>query len=161
MKKLVLQIIIRQWDKSQLSEQHTQARKALPDRYLLSSSALAIAEGQVLLDQQGNDLSGNRIGYQLTEDNAFLIDRFRFDLDCQTVEFKSTLQANEPPKLLATLDDDWIQCQYEWRYRVDEGGFIYWRYENMILNACFAETVHPTVFTSSAVKQIFDHLLSS
>lgn len=45
MHKLVLQIIIRQWDKSQLSEQHKQPREDLPDQYPLSSALLLYLMG--------------------------------------------------------------------------------------------------------------------
>ena len=158
MKKLVLQIIIRQWDKSQLSEQHIEERQALPGRYPISSSAQMLFDGRVLLDQQGDDVMGNRIRFQLVE-NAVLIDRFRFDLDVQTVEFKARLQVDEQPKLLATLNNGWMQFQYQWRYRVEQGGFIYWLYENLIINACFVEKNEVTIFMNSTPNQRFFHLL--
>ena len=52
MKKLILQTILGQWDKSELTEQHQQARQALPDRYVISRSAINLADNRVLLDQQ-------------------------------------------------------------------------------------------------------------
>ena len=159
MKKLVLQIIIRQWDKSQLSEQHIEERQALPGRYPISSSAQMLFDGRVLLDQQGDDVMGNRIRFQLVE-NAVLIDRFRFDLDVQTVEFKARLQVDEQPKLLATLNNGWMQFQYQWRYRVEQGGFIYWLYEKVIVNVCFTEINEPDIFVDSSPSQCFNFLLT-
>lgn len=161
MKKLVLQIIIRQWDKSQLSEPHIQARQALPDRYSIAPSALALFENRVLLDHHGDDVAGNRIRYQFTDDNFLLIDRFRFDLNEQTVEFKPVLQADEPPILLTTVKEGWIQCQYQWRYRIEEGGFIYWLYENVIVNACFLTEIESTVFITAPPEQFLDNLLAN
>lgn len=160
MQKLVLQMVIRQWDKSQLSDQHKQARQALPDRYPISTSAVALSGNRVLLDQYGDELSGNRIRYQLTNDNSFLIDRFRFDLNTQTVEFKPKLRADEPPLLLTTINEGWIQCHYQWRYRVEEGGFIFWLYENVILNASFVEAIDAAVFMSSPPEQRFETMLA-
>lgn len=161
MHKLFLQIIVRQWDKSKLSEQHKQARENLPDRYPLSSSAFALSDGQIMLDQHGDDVSGNRIRYQLTDDDCFLIDRFRFDLKAKTVEFKPRLQADELPILLTTVKEDWIQCQYQWRYRVEEGGFIYWLYENVIINISFLNEMDANVFIDKPPQQRFENLLAN
>lgn len=159
MKKLVLQFIIHQWDKSQLTEHHEQQRQALPDRYPIGNEALALFDDRVLLEQFGDDVSGNRLQYQLL-DNHLLIDRFRFDLQAQTVEFKRRLQADEPPILLTSLDEGWIQCQYQWRYRMDEGGYIYWLYENVIVNVCFTEKNDPGVFVNSEPTEHFTSLLN-
>ena len=159
MKKLVLQFVIQQWDKSQLTEHHENLRQALPDRYHLSNEVSALVDDRVLLEQFGDDVSGNRLQYQLLDDQL-LIDRFRFDLVAQTVEFKPRLQADEPPILLTSLKEGWIQCQYQWRYRMDEGGYIYWLYENVVVNVCFAEQLGPGVFVNSSPTQRFTSLLS-
>ncbi|MDO8828345.1 hypothetical protein [Methylophaga sp.] len=161
MYKLVFQIIIRQWDKSQLSEQHQQSRADLPDRYPISSSAFVLSYGKILLDQHGDDVSGNRVRHQLTGAEFLLIDRFRIDLNAKTVEFKPRLQADEPPILLSKLGDGWIQCQYQWRYRIEEGGFVYWLYENVIVNICFLEEMDASVFMVEPPRQRFENLLSS
>lgn len=159
MKKLVLQFIINQWDKSQLTEHHENLRQALPDRYPIGNEVLVLFDSQVLLEQFGDDVSGNRLQYQLLDDEL-LIDRFRFDLVAQTVEFKPRLQADEPPILLTSLKEGWIQCQYQWRYRMDEGGYIYWLYENVVVNVCFAEQLDPGVFVNSSPTQRFTSLLT-
>ena len=159
MKKLVLQFVIQQWDKSQLTENHEQQRHALPDRYPIGNEVLVLFDSQVLLEQFGDDVSGNRLQYQLLDDQLF-IDRFRFDLQTQTVEFKRQLKADEPPILLTSLKDGWIQCQYKWRYRMDEGGYIYWLYENVVVNVCFAEQLDPGVFVNSSPTQRFTSLLT-
>lgn len=159
MKKLVLQFIIHQWDKSQLTEHHEQQRQALPDRYPIGNEALALFDDRVLLEQFGDDVSGNRLQYQLL-DNHLLIDRFRFDLQTQTVEFKRRLKADEPPISVTSIEAGWIQCQYKWRYRIDEGGYIYWLYENVIVNICFAEKCDTGVFVSSEPTEHFTSLLN-
>jgi len=159
MQKLVVQIIIFQWDKSQLSDAHKKARAGLPDRYPLKSSSSVLSNKQILLDKHGDDISGNRIRYQLTDD-YFLIDRYRVGLKAKKVEFKPRLQADEPPILLTSLEEGWVQCQYQWRYRMDEGGYIYWLYENVIVNVCFAEKNDPGVFVNSPPAQRFTTLLT-
>lgn len=158
---LVLQIIIRQWDKSQLSEKHKQLRKDLPKRYPISSSVSALSDGQIMLDQHGDDVTGNRIRYQLIDENSFLIDRLRIDLKTKTVEFKSRLQVDELPILLTTINGGWIQCQYQWRYRVEEGGFIYWLYENVIINISFIDEIDANVFIDKPPQQLFENLLAN
>ena len=159
MKKLVIQFIIHQWDKSQLTEHHERLRQALPDRYPIGNEVLALFDDRVLLDQFGDDVSGNRLQYQLL-DNHLLIDRFRFDLQTKTVEFKRRLQADEPPILLTSLEKGWVQCKYQWRYRMDEGGYIYWLYENVIVNVCFAEKSDPGIFVNSEPTEHFTYLLN-
>ena len=161
MQKLILQIIIRQWDKSQLSEKHKQLRKDLPERYPISSSASVISDGQIMLDQHGDDVTGNRIRYQLIDENSFLIDRLRINLISKTVEFKSRLHADEPPMQLTTINGGWIQCQYQWRYRVEEGGFIYWLYEKVIINISFLNEMDINVFIDKPPQQIFENLLAN
>lgn len=158
MKKLILQIIIRQWDKSQLSEQHKKAREDLPDRYPLNPSGFILQEEQITLDQQGDDISGNRIRYQVTDD-YFLIDRFRIDLKAKTVEFKPRLQADEPPIFLTKIDKGWVKFEYQWRYRVEEGGFIYWLYEKVVVNICFLNEFDSNVFIDKPAQQCFENLL--
>lgn len=159
MKKLVLQFIIHQWDKSQFTEHHEQQRQELPDSYPIGNEALALFDDRVLLEQFGDDVSGNRLQYQLL-DNYLLIDRFRLDLQTQTVEFKRRLKADEPPISLTSIDAGWIQCQYKWRYRIDEGGYIYWLYEKVIVNVCFTEINEPGVFVDSSPSQCFNFLLT-
>lgn len=159
MKKLIIQIILRQWDKSQLSAAHQQARQALPDRYPVSASARPLAGGEVILDQQGDDLTGNRIRFQLTSDQAFLVDRFRIDLKARTVEFKSRLTTDELPVLLTTVNDGWIQCRYQWRYRVEHDEQIFWLYEEIIVNMGFATDLEPNIFMSQPPEHSFDNLM--
>ena len=158
MKKLIIQIILRQWDKSQLSAEHQQVRCAFPDRFPVNPSA-RVLEGRVILDQHGDDLTGDRIRFQLTSDQAFLVDRFRIDLKARTVEFKSRLTADELPVLLTTVNDGWIQCRYQWRYRVEHDEQIFWLYEEVIVNMGFATDLEPNIFMSQPPEHSFDNLM--
>lgn len=157
MNKLILQMIIRQWDKSQRSAQDMLARNALPDRYPISlSTAKSLFNDSVIIDQHGDDLLANRLNYQRV-DNYLLMDRFRFDLINQTVEFKAKLTSNELPVQLAKIADGWQQYQYQWRYRVEESGYIYWLYENITLNAGFtADFDHQYFIATAPQKSFFD-----
>lgn len=144
MHKLIVQTVIRQWDKSQLSAADIQARQALADRYPVNlPPAVALFDDQVILDQQGDDVMGNRIRYQLTDARLFMIDRCCFSLQTQTLMIK---QSSERQPVQLSMADGWVQCHYQWRYKVFEGGFYYWLYEAVTLNACFTQRVEEDVF---------------
>ncbi|WP_430009355.1 hypothetical protein [Methylophaga lonarensis] len=159
-KQLVLQITLQQWDKSQQSAEHEAARQQQPNRHSIEAdNVTALFDGRLLLDQHGDSHTGNRIRYQLLDDRFLLIDRFRFDLQTQTVEFKAKLESNVEPLLLATLEQGWIQCSYQWRYRVEESEFIFWRYETVTVNAAFVEQLHSQLFLHSPPIQSFANLV--
>lgn len=159
MNKLILQVIIRQWDKSQRSEQDAQARNALPNRYPVKiPPAKSLFENRVIIDQHGDDLMGNRLQYQLV-DNQLLIDRFRFDLNSQTIEFKDQLKAGTTPIKLSKIANGWQQFHYQWRYRVEHNKQIFWLYESVILNATYSEGFDEALFVKSSPGQQFENLL--
>ncbi len=160
MKQLILQIILRQWDKSQRSEQDTQARNALSNCYpVIIPPAKTLFDDQVIIDQHGDNLLANRLQYQLL-DNDLLIDRFRFNLTARTVEFKTKLTAEAAPVQLTKLTDGWQQFQYHWRYRVEYNEQIFWLYETVILNAACSEDYDETVFVKSSPINQFNNLLN-
>lgn len=156
MRKLVVQTIIRQWDKSQLSAADRQARQALADRYPVTlPPALALSDGEVILDQHGDDVMGNRIRYQLTDAGQFLVDRYCFSLQQQT------LTSKQLPESVPLSMSGWVQCHYQWRYKVFEGGFYYWLYEAVTLNACFTEHVTEDMFLQTEPVRRFTHSLEN
>lgn len=158
MKQLILQVIIRQWDKSQMTGQAAQVRKALPKRYPVNiPPAKSLFEDRVIIDQHGDDLLGNRLQYQLV-DNFLLIDRFRFDLTTQTVEFKSKLTADVEPVQLTKITEGWQQFQYQWRYRVAHQEQIFWLYESVFLNACYSNYFNEKCFVRNFPEQQFNNL---
>lgn len=165
MTTLVLQFVIKQWDKGQQTEAHLQALRGLADRYPVNSPpAISLYNGRILLDQQGDDRMANRLQYQLDHSHALLIDRFRFCLKTRTVEFKQRLQPSATPILLTQLESDagWVQFHYEWRYRVNEGGFIYWLYEAITVNAFNSDSgvVPADCFFQTSPKQCFKQLMN-
>jgi hypothetical protein len=63
--------------------------------------------------------------------------------------------SGQEPELVTTMEDGWIQCQYEWRYRVDDGA-IYWLYEQFTLNARFVDSLSEDVFMDSEPAFFFN-----
>lgn len=156
MSTLVIQTITRQWDKSQRTAEHSEARQQLPDCYSVNKAdAKRLFSGRVVLDQHGDDTLGDRIQYELFDGDKFIIDCFGFDLENKEVAYFPPEDSGREPELVTTMDNGWIQCQYEWRYRVDEGGFIYWLYEQFTLNARFVESLSDDVFIESAPAFFF------
>ncbi|KKM81058.1 hypothetical protein LCGC14_1333610 [marine sediment metagenome] len=162
MSVLVLQFIIKQWDKGETSESDVTRRQSIPDRYPLNlSTAESLFNGQVILDRHGYDRMGNKLPYMLTEDGYLLIDKFRICLNKGTVEYNADMSASTQARHIATLNNDSFQCRYDWRYRVEEGGYIYWLYEEVIMNVCVTDDVTEEIFTDRSIKQTFtDYRLS-
>jgi len=157
MSMLVIQTITRQWDKSQRTAEHIAARKELPDCYSVSSAAAkSLFSGKVVLDSRGDDTLGDRIQYELFDGDKFIIDRFGFDLENKEVAYFPPEDSGQEPELITTMDDGWIQCRYEWRYRVDEGGYIFWLYEQFTVNARFVDSLSEDVFMTSEPESVFN-----
>ena len=53
------------------------------------------------------------------------------------------------------LDNNWIQCQYDWRYSVYEGGFYYWLYEEITVNVISTSTLNENVFLNANPAIVF------
>jgi len=87
-----------------------------------------------------------------------MIDRFCFCLDTRVLNIKQR-QEDEPARLL--MNSGWVQCHYQWRYKVFEGGFYYWLYEAVTLNACFTQCVDEYVFLKTEPVRRFVLFLES
>lgn len=153
MSTFVLQIIIKQWDKSQRSDQHNADRAAQSDRQALArETAFYAFDKRCVIDQQGDDLMGSRIKYSQIDDNTVKIDRFNISLADKTLEYSSQTDGESEAHSLGSLDDSFIQCKYEWRYKVYEGGLYYWLYEEVILNAINVVSLEQDVFLKKEPK---------
>lgn len=143
-----------------MTGQAAQAREAMPNRYSVKTPpAKSLFEDRVIIDQQGDDLLCNRLQYQLV-DNFLLIDRFRFDLTTQTVEFKSKLIADVEPVQLTKITEGWQQFQYQWRHRVEHKGQIFWLYESVFLNVVYSNDFDENIFVNNLPSQRHDNLLN-
>lgn len=152
---LIVQVVLKQWDKGQRSAEDVSARAAMPVRYAVTSpDAQYLFDHKVVIDQHGDNIMKNRLRYELTDDNKFIIDRFGFDLHSQDVVHFPQPDSMLPPSHIANLSQGWIQCHYEWRYKVFEGGFYYWLYEQLTLNAASVDDLVEDVFTGSEPAKV-------
>jgi hypothetical protein len=147
---LVLQIIIKQWDKSQRTKEHIEQRAEIPKQYpIISPPAFYVFNNQCVIDQHGDDLLGERVSYSQGDDGKIKFDRFQVCLDSKMLEYMGEPESGDDHKIIGSLDNQWIQCQYDWRYSVYEGGFYYWLYEEVSLNLISVSTLDENVFLNA------------
>ena len=145
---LVLQIIIKQWDKGQRTKEHIEQRAKIPEQYpIVSPPAFYVFNNQCVIDQHGDDLLGDRVSYSQGDNGKIKFDRFQVCLDSKVLEYLG--ESGNDHREIGSLDNQWIQCQYDWRYSVYEGGFYYWLYEEISLNLISISTLDENVFLNS------------
>lgn len=158
MSVLVLQIIIKQWDKSQRSEAHKKMRANIPDRYpLIFPPALYVFGSHCVLDQHGDDIQGSRIKYFKDAEGKIKLDRFQITAD-NTIEYYGS-QEKQVPRRIASLNNQWIQCKYNCRYSIFESDMYYWLYEEITLNAVCLNTVNENLFLNAEPDIIYEDLI--
>ncbi len=144
---LVLQIIIKQWDKSQRTAMHIEERAKIPDQYqILFPPAMYVFEKQCIIDQRGDDLLGNRLHYSQLHNGAIQLDRFQINMSKLSLHYQAQPDSSNESTLVGSIDNRWLQCKYDWRYGIDEGGFYYWLYEEVTLNAICVDILSEDIF---------------
>jgi len=155
MSLLVVQMVIKQWDKSQRTQKHIEERAMIAKQYPITfPPAFYTFDKQCVIDQHGDDLLGDRLRYYQPNKDTIEIDRFRVSLSNKTLEYIGKPDSNEASRKLGSIDNDWIQCQYDWRYSIYEGGFYYWLYEEVTLNAIYVDSLDDKLFMESKPKVI-------
>ena len=144
---LVLQIVIKQWDKSQQTETHVLDRAKIPDRYpVIIPPAFYACNGESVIDKHGDDLQGCRVKYSQSADGKIRFDRFQVCPEGKVLEYFGTTDPDEAPGIIGSLNNSWIQCKYNWRYGVFESNMCYWLYEEVTLNAICTNELNEEVF---------------
>lgn len=153
----VIQVIIKQWDKSQRTPSHVEERAKIPEHYpILFPPASYLFNEQCVIDQHGDDLLGNRIRCLQPSDDIIQFDRFQISLSNKQLDYMSKASSESAARTLGSVDNAWIQCNYNWRYGVDEGGFYYWLYEQLIVNVMCVESITETLFMDSKPAIVVD-----
>ncbi len=148
MSVLVLQIIIKQWDKSQRTAEHVKLRANIPDKYpLIFPPAAYIFDQNCVIDQQGDDIQGSRVKYFKDSEGQIKFDRFQIDGD-NILEY-SGVQSRQVPLRIGSLNNQWIQCKYNCRYSIFESELFYWLYEEVTLNAICVNKLNENLFTQA------------
>jgi hypothetical protein len=153
---LVLQIIIKQWDKSQRTEACVEQRAGIPGQYLIDfPPAFYAFNKQCVIDQHGDDVLGNRVTYSQGDDGKINFDRFQISLNSKVLEYTGKSGSKKGLRTIGSLDNKWMQCKYDWRYSVYEGGFYYWLYEAVTLNVISISKLNESVFLDSDPTIVF------
>ncbi|MEY3807342.1 MAG: hypothetical protein RI893_318 [Pseudomonadota bacterium] len=154
---LILQIIITQWDKSQITQADILQRAAIPDSYpIVFSSAFYDSNNQLIIDQHGDNRQKGRIKYAQLADRKIKFDRFLLNLDKQTLAYAGAAKSNWPINVVGNLRNQWLQCKYIDRYSVFEGGFYYWLYEQVTLNAICLDEFDENIFINTQPELVFE-----
>jgi hypothetical protein len=164
MSQLIFQVIIKQWDKSQRTPSHVSAREAMPIRCTIAAEpAYYVLNKVCIIDQHGDDIPTSifktgRIKTAVLQDGRIRFDRFQVcgDIEGDVLEY---LAKGKKPEIIGPLNMGWIQCQYNWRYGVEEGGHNYWMYEEVTLNAVCADKLDVDYFLKTEPRIVFEDLL--
>lgn len=154
---LVLQIVIKQWDKSQRTAAHVLARASIPDRYpIIFPPAFYDFNKQCVIDQHGDDIQGGRLKYAQLADGKIQFDRFQLGLEDNLIAYLGATQPDKAFRVIGSLDNQWIQCKYTDRYAVFESDFFYWLYEEVTLNAMCISEFNERVFMDTEPAPVFE-----
>ena len=149
MSLLILQIVIKQWDKSQRTETHESRRATILDQYpIIFPPAFYVFDKHCVLDQHGDDIQGGRLKYAKVADQTIKFDRFQISLDDKVIAYDGA-KSCKTPRIIGSLDNQWIQCKYNRRYSIFESDRYYWLYEEVTVNAISLSTLNETVFLSA------------
>ncbi|MEY3785913.1 MAG: hypothetical protein RLZ75_118 [Pseudomonadota bacterium] len=154
---LILQIIITQWDKSQITKTDILQRAAIPDSYpIVFPSAFYDFNKKCIIDQHGDNRQKGRIKYIRLAEGKIKFDRFLLNLDEQTLAYVGAVKSNQPLNVVGNVYNQWLQCKYTDRYSVFEGGFYYWLYEQVTLNVICLDEFDENIFINTQPTLVFE-----
>ena len=132
MPTLVLQLCTKTWEKSQRGPEDIAARAQLPNAHLIQAKPhFLIFEMPCVLDNH----TGRDIKKAMLADGSIKLERFIISPNHE-LAYQADKQAAE---VIGNLNEGWIQAKYEWRYSVEEDSKIFWRYEEVTLNAAIVD----------------------
>jgi len=156
MSLLILQIVIKQWDKSQRTSAHILQRAKVPDKYpLILPPAFYVFDKQCIIDQHGDDIQGNRVKYSQASDGMIIFDRFQVCLEDNIITYQGAGKSKSP-RTIGSLDHQWIQCKYNCRYSIFESDMYYWLYEELTVNAICLSKLDVNVFVNTEPLIIYE-----
>jgi len=154
---LVLQIVTKQWDKSQRTAAHVLERANIPNRYpIIFPPAFYEFNKQCVIDRHGDDVQGGRLKYAQLADGKIKFDRFQLSLEDKVIAYLGATQPDKAPNVIGSLNNQWVQCRYADRYSIFEGGFYYWLYEEVTLNAICINEFNDNVFMDTEPALVFE-----
>ena len=157
MSLLVLQITIKQWDKSQRSDADAKLRADIPTQHaIIFPPAFYVFDQLCIIDQHGGHLQADRINYSKQE-NIIYFDRYLINLETQQLAYHDP-NVDQPAQILGSINNQWLQSHYQCRYSVYESDLFYWLYEDVTLNALYSTNdLDEQVFLTTKPDVIHTH----
>jgi hypothetical protein len=116
--------------------------------------AFYVLDKLCIIDQHEGDLRGKRIKWGQSPNGKIKLDRFELDLENKIITYSD--EAMPENHFLGLIDKQWVQCKYTHRYSVFEGGFYYWLYEEVTLNAIGIDVFDEHIFVKNEPGLIFN-----
>lgn len=153
----LLQAAVKQWDKSQHTQAHREARARTKDRRIVSLPPAVYALGQHLLLDVCGEVETGRIECHALEEDKVRCDRVQVDLNARTIDYLGAPNRRQALRPIGKLEaGTWLQCRYDWRYSVYRNDLYYWLYEEVVLNIAWAGEFDATVFIETEPAIVFD-----
>ncbi len=158
MNTLIFQIDIKQWDKSQRTDEHVAARAVLASCHPIKAKPqFFILNKDCIIDQHTNthSASNRELETKLMKDGSVMLERFLINEDDGKVML--SYQVNNSERIsIGNLNHGWIQAKYTWRKSVQQNDQIFWLYEEITLNAVCLESFEADYFLSQPPKLVFN-----
>jgi len=138
MSLLLLQITIKQWDKSQGNDAHAKLRAEIPIQHpIILPPAFYAFDQHCIIDQHGGHLQANRVNYS-KQANIIRFDRYLINLETKDIAYHDS-NTDQPAQIIGSINNRWLQSHYQCRYSVYESDLFYWLYEDVTLNALYSK----------------------
>ena len=170
MKTLIFQVVLKQWDKSQRTDEHSALRAAIEDRYAITTDPqFMVLEAQCIVDQHAVNFSGdaqlssgNHAGRTLKKsmltNRAIKLDNLVIS-NTETGTNGVNLHFEDTQGELhhvGELNNNWAQVKYQWRYSVEKNNQIFWLYEDTTINVAYVDKLNARYFLTQAPSECFD-----
>jgi len=166
MTTLVLQVHLKQWDKSQNTPHHASIRDQYePLQSIQENAQFYLLDNPTILEQKAiNYLVNEKVRHEADAGRKLVkakrangtvqLDRFILEKDGEKVLLSYETKSGEQT-LIGDLTNGWIQARYEWRYPIEDKEHMYWLYEEVILNAACCENLSSDHFIDTPPSVTF------
>jgi hypothetical protein len=139
---IILQTILKQWDKSELTDYHAEKRSNIADQFSINNPpATFICDEKCLLDHHKFGSFETDLIFSAYKNNTVGFSQFKVNLNDCEIELdgcRNQLVLNR-----------WLKFHYLNRRRVFENNLYFWLYEKLTLNAVLLVQSDPHVFLQS------------
>ncbi len=170
MKTLIFQVVLKQWDKSQRTDEHSALRAAIEDRYAITTNPqFMVLEAQCIVDQHAVNFSGdaqlssgNHAGRTLKKSmltnraiklDNLVISNTKTGTNGVNLHFEDTQGELHH---VGELNNNWAQVKYQWRYSVEKDNQIFWLYEAATFNVAYVDELDADYFLKKAPNIYYD-----